>query len=143
MAIRLYDRLTNPFPQRAVVRLDADDTLGKESKRHLVSALKQLGATGVDDADDAAQLLTRLRELVALPESEVFLRGLRAWVGFRQTGVDYVRPERMVGRSTNNFPLDFMLRQAGHAFGLALHKLPLPKRVLGLKLGNILTIARR
>ena len=48
-----------------------------------------------------------------------------------------------VGRSTNNFPLDFMLRQAGHAFGLALHKLPLPKRVLGLKLGNILTIARR
>jgi dolichol-phosphate mannosyltransferase len=30
------------------------------------------------------------------------MRGLRAWVGFRQTGVPYVRPERMFGRSTNN-----------------------------------------
>ncbi len=30
------------------------------------------------------------------------MRGVRAFVGFRQTGVDYVRPERMFGRSTNN-----------------------------------------
>jgi dolichol-phosphate mannosyltransferase len=30
------------------------------------------------------------------------MRGLRAYVGFRQTGVDYIRPERMFGRSTNN-----------------------------------------
>jgi len=44
-----------------------------------------------------------VRELIALPETEVFLRGLRAWVGFKQTGVDYVRPERMFGKSTNNW----------------------------------------
>ena len=31
-----------------------------------------------------------------------FLRGLRAWVGFRQVGVPYVRPERPYGRSTNS-----------------------------------------
>lgn len=31
------------------------------------------------------------------------MRGLRAYVGFKQTGVDYVRPERMFGRSTNSF----------------------------------------
>jgi polyisoprenyl-phosphate glycosyltransferase len=37
-----------------------------------------------------------------LPERDRFVRGLRAWVGFRQTGVSYVRPERMFGRSTNN-----------------------------------------
>jgi dolichol-phosphate mannosyltransferase len=37
-----------------------------------------------------------------LPETQRFLRGLRAWVGFKQTGVPYVRPERMFGRSTNN-----------------------------------------
>ena len=30
------------------------------------------------------------------------MRGLRAWVGFRQTGVPYVRPERMFGTSTNS-----------------------------------------
>jgi len=37
-----------------------------------------------------------------LPERDRFVRGLRAWSGFRQTGVPYVRPERMFGRSTNN-----------------------------------------
>lgn len=37
-----------------------------------------------------------------LPETNRFMRGLRAWVGFRQTGVPYVRPERMFGVTTNN-----------------------------------------
>ena len=41
--------------------------------------------------------------LLKCPEGDVFMRGLRAYVGFKQTGVDYVRPERMFGRSTNNF----------------------------------------
>jgi nucleoside-diphosphate-sugar epimerase/glycosyltransferase involved in cell wall biosynthesis len=40
--------------------------------------------------------------LLACPERDLFLRGLRAYVGFRQIGVDYIRPERMFGRSTNN-----------------------------------------
>ena len=42
-------------------------------------------------------------ELVKLPETDQFMRGLRAWVGFKQTGVDYVRPERMFGVTTNNW----------------------------------------
>lgn len=37
------------------------------------------------------------------PERDLFMRGIRAYVGFRQIGVDYVRPERMFGTSTNNF----------------------------------------
>jgi len=43
-----------------------------------------------------------VNEIVKLPETDQFLRGLRAWVGFKQTGVDYVRPERMFGVTTNN-----------------------------------------
>jgi dolichol-phosphate mannosyltransferase len=39
----------------------------------------------------------------SLPESNRFMRGLRAWVGFRQTGVPYVRPDRPFGRTTNSF----------------------------------------
>lgn len=38
-----------------------------------------------------------------LPERDRLLRGLRAWVGFRQTGVEYIRPERYSGVSTNSF----------------------------------------
>ncbi len=37
-----------------------------------------------------------------LPEKDRFIRGLRAWVGFNQTGVEYVRPERFSGTSTNS-----------------------------------------
>ncbi len=55
------------------------------------------------DAGDFSLIDKKVVEhLVALPEKEQFLRGLRAWVGFKQTGVDYIRPERMFGVSTNN-----------------------------------------
>ncbi|HUZ50374.1 MAG TPA: NAD-dependent epimerase/dehydratase family protein [Candidatus Dormibacteraeota bacterium] len=40
--------------------------------------------------------------LLACTERDLFVRGLRAYVGFKQTGIDYVRPERAFGRSTNN-----------------------------------------
>ncbi|MES2244008.1 MAG: NAD-dependent epimerase/dehydratase family protein [Pseudomonadota bacterium] len=40
--------------------------------------------------------------LLKCPERDLFVRGLRAYVGFKQTGVDYVRPERMFGTSTNS-----------------------------------------
>lgn len=49
--------------------------------------------------------------LKQFPERDRFLRGLRAWVGFSQTGVPYVRPERMFGKSTNN-----LLKNLGWAF---------------------------
>lgn len=37
------------------------------------------------------------------PERDLFLRGLRAYLGFNQIGVEYLRPERKYGSSTNNF----------------------------------------
>jgi dolichol-phosphate mannosyltransferase len=55
------------------------------------------------DAGDFSLMDRRVvDELLALPETDQFLRGLRAWVGFKQTGVDYVRPERVFGRSTHS-----------------------------------------
>jgi dolichol-phosphate mannosyltransferase len=55
------------------------------------------------DAGDFSLLDRRVVDsLNALPESHRFIRGLRAWVGFRQTGVPYVRPERPYGATTNS-----------------------------------------
>ncbi len=55
------------------------------------------------DAGDFSLLDRRVVDaLNHLPENNRFLRGLRAWVGFKQTGVPYVRPERMFGRTTNS-----------------------------------------
>jgi dolichol-phosphate mannosyltransferase len=55
------------------------------------------------DAGDFSLLDRRVvAALNALPESNRFLRGLRAWVGFRQFGVPYVRPARPFGETTNS-----------------------------------------
>jgi len=63
------------------------------------------------DAGDFSLLDRKVVDaLNSLPESNRFLRGLRAWVGFKQTGVPYVRPERPFGTSTNS-----LLRNLGWA----------------------------
>ena len=55
------------------------------------------------DAGDFSLIDRRVVDVLnAMPEGQRFLRGLRAWVGFRQVGVPYVRPERPFGRSTNS-----------------------------------------
>jgi dolichol-phosphate mannosyltransferase len=55
------------------------------------------------DAGDFSLMDRRVvRSLLEFPERDLFLRGLRAFVGGKQIGVDYVRPERMFGRSTNS-----------------------------------------
>ncbi len=55
------------------------------------------------DAGDFALMDRKVVDaLNSLPENNRFMRGLRAWVGFRQTGVPYVRPERILGRTTNS-----------------------------------------
>ena len=56
------------------------------------------------DAGDFSLLDRRVVDaLNSLPENNRFMRGLRAWVGYSQIGVPYVRPERMFGRTTNSF----------------------------------------
>ena len=56
------------------------------------------------DAGDFSMIDRRVVDILnAMPESQRFIRGLRAWAGFRQVGVPYVRPERPFGRTTNSF----------------------------------------
>jgi len=52
-------------------------------------------------------------QLKQFPERDRFLRGLRAWVGFRQIGVTYVRPERMFGTTTNSLLKNFQWATKG------------------------------
>lgn len=55
-----------------------------------------------------------------LPEKDRFIRGLRAWVGFKQTGIEYVRPERFSGLSTNSFRRNlFWVKKAIFSFSYA------------------------
>lgn len=55
------------------------------------------------DAGDFSLLDRRVVNVLNdLPETNRFLRGLRAWAGFKQVGVPYRRPERMFGTTTNS-----------------------------------------
>ena len=55
------------------------------------------------DAGDFALMDKKVVEvLMRFPERDLFLRGLRAYAGFKQTGVNYIRPERKFGRTTNS-----------------------------------------
>lgn len=60
------------------------------------------------DAGDFSLIDRRVVEVLKqFPERDRFLRGLRAWVGFKQTGIPYIRPERMFGKTTNNLLKNF------------------------------------
>ena len=55
------------------------------------------------DAGDFSVMSRRVVDaMLQMPERDRFLRGLRSWVGFRQTGVPYVRAARFAGESTNS-----------------------------------------
>ena len=48
-----------------------------------------------------------------------------------------------VRRSVNHFPVRFLGQYAAHTLGLKVKSVPLPNFAIGLRLGNILTVARR
>jgi hypothetical protein len=56
------------------------------------------------DAGDFSLLDRRVVDaMLRFPERDLFLRGVRAYAGFKQTGIDYVRPKRVFGVTTNSF----------------------------------------
>lgn len=100
------------------------------------------------DAGDFALLDRRVVDvLCAMPERSRYLRGLRAWAGFRQVGVHYARDERFAGGT--KYSLRSRLRLAADAM-LAFSDLPLrwlraagvAASGIGAVLGTLLLCAR-
>lgn len=56
------------------------------------------------DAGDFSLLDRKVVDVInRLPEKERYMRGLRAWVGFRQTSLEYERPARESGKTKYSF----------------------------------------
>jgi dolichol-phosphate mannosyltransferase len=56
------------------------------------------------DTGDFCLMDRRVVDLLnSMPERNRYVRGLRAWVGFRQTAVDFVRPGRFAGEAKYTF----------------------------------------
>lgn len=90
------------------------------------------------DSGDFAMMSRRVVDVLnQMPEESRYLRGMRAWVGFRQTGLEYERDERVAGESKysfrqlfrlayngifnfSEFPIKFLTRLGAFAIGAAL-----------------------
>jgi polyisoprenyl-phosphate glycosyltransferase len=108
----------------AAIDSGADIAFGQRTERLGETAFKRGTAaafyrildrmTDVDIPADTGdfRLVTRqvLEALKQLPESHRFVRGLFAWLGFRQVAVPYVRQVRFAGET--KYPLRRMLRLA-------------------------------
>jgi len=98
-------------------------------------------ATDVDIPLDAGdfRLMSRraLEALLAMPEQARFIRGMVAWIGFRQVPFAYDRQERFAGET--KYPLRRMLRFAFDALtGFSSAPLKLASHFgLGLSVGSI------
>lgn len=56
------------------------------------------------DSGDFCAMTKRVAKIIAqFPERAVFVRGLRAYTGFRQTGIEYDRPKRFAGNTKYTF----------------------------------------
>ncbi|MBX3561009.1 MAG: glycosyltransferase family 2 protein [Sphingomonas sp.] len=67
----------------------------------------------LDTGDFRLMSRRALDALLSLPEQARFIRGMVAWVGFRQVPIAYDRAERLAGET--NYPLRKMLRLATDA----------------------------
>ncbi len=66
------------------------------------------------DAGDFALISRRVADVLrSLPERNRYVRGLRAWAGFKQTGVMYERGERFAGESKYSYWKLFKLAYDG------------------------------
>jgi len=54
-----------------------------------------------------------VNEIKRFNENEIFFRGIRAWVGFRQTGIQYVREDRNSGKTSIPFLANFKWAKMG------------------------------
>lgn len=56
------------------------------------------------DSGDFSLLDRKIIDIInKMPEEDRYVRGLRAWVGFRQTCIEYTRPERKASKSKYSF----------------------------------------
>ncbi len=66
------------------------------------------------DTGDFSLISRRIIDVLnKMPEESRYIRGMRAWVGFKQIGVEYEREQRFAGQSKYSFKMLFQLAYNG------------------------------
>jgi glycosyltransferase involved in cell wall biosynthesis len=103
---RLLEKWADGYDVVFAVRTERKEGLFKRSAYYLYYRLLRL-LSDIDiplDSGDFCAMDRRVVEaLRQCPEQEPFIRGLRAWVGFRQTSLVYARSERAAGEVKYTF----------------------------------------
>jgi dolichol-phosphate mannosyltransferase len=88
----------------AIRRTRKEGLVKRTAYRSFYRLYRRLASIDVPvDSGDFALIDRRVVDaLLALPEHNRFLRGLRSWVGYRQTGVEYDRDARNAGEPKYN-----------------------------------------
>lgn len=118
-----------------------DHMLDPLAMLHQVRAKLRPGGTVLIVTHNEGSLLRRVTGVrwppFCLQHPELYspktMEGLLTRVGFQDIAVE---------RSVNYFPIDFLAKAAAWTVGIKLNRVPLPKKAIGLRLGNILTLAR-
>lgn len=137
---QFYEKLREGFDVVYAVRRKRKEGWVKRSGYFLFyRLLKSISTIDIPlDSGDFALMSRRVVDVLnQMPEESRYLRGMRAWVGFRQTGLEYERDERVAGASKysfrqlfqlayngifnfSEFPIKFLTRLGGGAIALAL-----------------------
>jgi len=80
----------------------SDTAMKRGSAQLFYRVFNRVSHTPIPESAGDFRLMDRqvVEALKTLPERNRFMKGLFAWVGFRQIGVPYVRPERAAGASS-------------------------------------------
>jgi dolichol-phosphate mannosyltransferase len=103
---QLIEKWREGFSVVYAVRRKRKEWFGKRlaywSFYRLLSAISELDIP-LDSGDFCLMDRRAVDLLCSMPESQRFVRGLRTWVGLRQTGVPYERDERQAGEPSYDF----------------------------------------
>jgi dolichol-phosphate mannosyltransferase len=110
---RCLDKLREGYDVAYAVRRKRKENMVKRAAYTVFYRLLKLVAE-VDIPLDSGDFCLMHRRVVdvlkSMPERNVFLRGLRAWTGFRQVGVEYEREARAAG--STKYPFRKLLKLA-------------------------------
>jgi len=135
-----YKKLQEGFDVVYAVRRKRKENIIKRTGYFLFyRLLKSISYVDIPlDSGDFAMISRRVADVLnQMPEESRFLRGMRSWIGFKQTGFEYERSERVAGESKytfkqlfrlayngifnfSEFPISFMTRAGGVSIGIAL-----------------------
>jgi len=108
LCIDFYNRLNEGYDVVYGIRKKRKESVVKRSSYYMFYRLlnRISGIHLPEDSGDFCMITNRIiRIMNAMPEQSRYLRGMRAWVGFKQIGFPYERQARFAGEPKYNFKM--------------------------------------